>query len=122
MLLMDKITKSLDNGEFVVGVFLDFSKAFDTVNHDILLLKLEYYGIRGSSLEWFKSYLTNRSQFVTFNEEKSSMKNIVCGVPQGSILGPGPILFLIYINYLSNVCSYMMPLFFADDTSLSNFE
>ena len=116
MLLMDKITTSLQTGEFVVGVFLDFSKAFDTVNHEILLQKLNYYGIRGVSLKWFESYLSNRSQFVTYNGEKSSRKNIICGVPQGSILGP--LLFLIYINDLSNVCESMMPLLFADDTNL----
>ena len=118
MILMDKITKSLDDGEFVVGVFLDFSKAFDTVNHHIMLQKLEYYGIRGPVLKWFESYLSSRSQFVTYNGEKSSMKNVICGVPQGSILGP--LLFLIYINDLSNVCEYMMPLLFADDTNLFN--
>ena len=118
LLLMDKVTKSLNNGEFVVGVFLDFSKAFDTVNHGILLQKLEYYGIRGVALKWFESYLSNRSQFVTYNGEKSSKKNIICGVPQGSILGP--LLFLIYINDSSNVCEFMMPLLFADDTNLFN--
>ena len=66
MLLMDKLIKSLENGDFVVGVFLDFSKAFDTVDHDILLRKLSHYGIRGISLSWFKSYLSGRSQFVNY--------------------------------------------------------
>ena len=116
MLLIDKITKSLDKGEFVVGVFLDFSKAFDTVNHEILLKKMEHYGIRGHVLSWFKSYLSSRSQFVTYNGVKSTQKNITCGVPQGSILGP--LLFLLYINDLSKVCESMMPLLFADDTNL----
>ena len=116
MVLVDKITKSLEKGEFVVGVFLDFSKAFDTVNHKILLKKLEYYGIRGTALQWFESYLSERSQFVTYNGEKSSPKKVICGVPQGSILGP--LLFFIYINDLSNVCKSMMPLLFADDTNL----
>ena len=113
---MDKITKSLENGEFVVGVFLDFSRAFDTVNHDILLQKLHHYGIRGSAMKWFQSYLSDRNQYVTYNGTESSKRAIKCGVPQGSILGP--LLFLIYINDLSKVCNYMMPLLFADDTNL----
>ena len=116
MVLVNKITQSLEKGEFVVGVFLDFSKAFDTVNHIILLKKLEHYGIRGTALKWFESYLSDRSQFVTYNGEKSTEKSVICGVPQGSILGP--LLFLIYINDLSNVCKSMMPLLFADDTNL----
>ena len=116
MILMDRITKSLENGEFIIGVFLDFSKAFDTVNHDVLLQKLHHYGIRGSALKWFQSYLSDRQQYVTYNGEESSKKGINCGVPQGSILGP--LLFIIYINDLSNVCQHMMSLLFADDTNL----
>ena len=116
MVLIDKITKALENGEFIIGVFLDFTKAFDTVNHEILSDKLSHYGIRGPALKWFRSYLGGRSQFVTYNGAKSSKKIIKCGVPQGSILGP--LLFLVYINDLSNVCKYMMPLLFADDTNL----
>ena len=99
--LVDKISNALDNGECVLGLFLDFSKAFDTVNHDILLTKLEYLGIRGIPLEWFKSYLADRRQYVIYNDIKSSCKTITCGVPQGSILGP--LLFLLYINDLANV-------------------
>ena len=116
MVLMDEISKSLERGEYVVGVFLDFSKAFDTVNHDILLQKLYHYGIRGMALKWFQSYLSDRYQYVTYNGTESAEQNIKCGVPQGSILGP--LLFLIYINDLANVCEYMMPLLFADDTNL----
>ena len=116
--MYDKISSSIDQRKCSVGVFLDLSKAFDTVNHDILLNKLDYYGIRGLSLDWFKSYLTNRSQFVEFNGASSSSKFISCGVPQGSIVGP--LLFLLYINDLSKVsdlveicCLQMIPTFFV---------
>ena len=116
LILMDKITKSLDNGDKVIGIYLDFSKAFDTVNHDILLQKLYYYGIRGNAYEWCKSYLTDRVQYVTYNGVQSSPKKIQCGVPQGSILGP--LLFLLYINDLPNVFANTMLFLFADDTNL----
>ena len=96
--MIDKITEALDNGDYVTGIFLDFSKAFDMVNHKILLYKLSHYGIRGSAFDWFKSYLSNRSQFVAYNGVASTAKPINCGVPQGSILGP--LLFFMYINYL----------------------
>ena len=69
--LIDKISKALDDGDFVIGVFLDFSKAFDTVDHNILLKKLDIYGIRGLALKWFGSYLSNRMQYVTYNSIKS---------------------------------------------------
>ena len=114
--LVDKISNALDNGECVLGLFLDFSKAFDTVNHDILLTKLEYLGIRGIPLEWFKSYLADRRQYVIYNGIKSSCKTITCGVPQGSILGP--LLFLLYINDLANVSDVIFSLFFADDSNM----
>ena len=114
-MLQDKITKSLDNGEKVIGIYLDFSKAFDIVNHDILLQKLYHYGIRGTAYEWFKSYLTDRIQYATCNGIQSSPKQIKCGVPQGSILGP--LLFFIYINDLPNVCDNTMPFLFADDAN-----
>ena len=96
--------------------FLDFSKAFDTVDHNILLQKLSLYGIRGTALDWFQSYFTNRYQFVTYNGESSERKKVKCGVPQGSILGP--LLFLIYINDLADVCKCSLPILFADDTNL----
>ena len=92
--LVDKISSSLDKCNHTVGIFVDLSKAFDTIDHEILLSKLNRYGIRGTALEWFKNYLTDRKQFVFRDGIKSSVKSIICGVPQGSILGP--ILFLIY--------------------------
>ena len=100
-ILVDKITEALDQDECVVGVFLDFSKAFDTVDHNILLQKMDKYGICDVELQWFKDYLSNRMQYVTYNKYKSSHAKIHCGDPQGSILGP--ILFLLYINDLKSV-------------------
>ena len=116
MVLTDKLIRSLENGEFVVVVYLDFYKAFDTVEHEILLSKLSHYGIRGNCLNWFQSYLSNRKQFVTYNGVSSPVNRITCGVPQGSILGP--LLFLLYINDLGNICSSTTSILFADDTSI----
>ena len=116
IMLVDKISNALSDGDFVLGVFLDFSKAFDTVDHEILFKKLEFYGVRGLALNWFRSYLYRREQFVEYNGATSSRGRIVCGVPQGSILGP--LLFLIYINDLSNVSSKVFSLFFADDSNM----
>ena len=97
------------------AIFLDLAKAFDSVSHDILLRKLEKYGIRGNVLELFKSYLSDRFQFVSLENSSSSLIRILFGVPQGSILGP--LLFLIYINDLPLATNFFIKLF-ADDTFL----
>ena len=94
--LTDRIRQQIDQKKVPFSVFLDLSKAFDTLNHDILLTKLHYYGIKGTSLSWFTSYLENRYQYVEYNGTSSSLKEIETGVPQGSILGP--LLFIIYMN------------------------
>ena len=115
--LTKEIYNSFNNKEFTIGVFVDLRKAFDTVNHDILVKKLEYIGLANTNLKWFKDYLDNRKQSVSFgNNRKSSLQNINCGVPQGSIIGP--LLFLIYVNDLCNVSQSIQPIMFADDTNL----
>ena len=113
--ITEKIKESIDKGKFGCGIFIDLRKAFDTVNHEILLLKLEHYGIRGTMLNWFKSYLCNRKQYV-LNGESSKVKDITCGMPQGSVLGP--LLFLLYINDLPNISKSLNFYLFADDTNI----
>ena len=97
-------------------MFVDFQKAFDTVNHDILLKKLAHYGIRGPINDWFKSYLENRYQFVLILGYNSPCLKLQYGVPQGSVLGP--LLFLLYINDLHKAIKYSTVFHFADDTNL----
>lgn len=114
--LLDILKLDIDKGHVPVGVFLDLSKAFDTIDHNILLNKLKYYGLGAIALKWFQSYLTNRKQYVIVNSEESSLQSLILGVPQGSILGP--LLFLIYMNDI-NTCSQKFKfLCFADDTTI----
>ena len=112
---MNFVSNAFNKKHHVISIFCDLRKAFDTVNSNILFKKLFKLGIRNNELLWFKNYLSDRKQFVSVNGKISSLKNVILGVPQGSILGP--ILFLLYINDLPNA-SFLYALLFADDTTL----
>ena len=118
LLLVNQPYQLFDESKFTLGIFIDLSKAFDTVDHKILTKKLELYGIKGCNLRWFESYLSNRKQFITYGDKQTNIETITCGVPQGSILGP--LLFLIFVNDLHKVTKYLDPIIFADDTNLSD--
>jgi len=113
--IVDKISKNLDNGNTVIGVFLDLSKEFDTINHEILLGKLKNYGVRGVPLSWIRNYLSQRQQTVKIENTSSDVAEITCGIPQGSILGP--LLFILYMNDCANVTDIAELIMFADDTN-----
>ena len=137
--LVDQISKTFNDKNYLPGIFIDLSKAFDNVDHKVLIQKLENYGITGKNLSWFKNYLTNWKQYIQYdsnnnndiknndninnnnkninsNFEKTELLDIICGVPQGSILGP--ILFILCINNLCFVSQFLKPIMFADDTNL----
>ena len=114
--LIDRILNLMDKGEIPITIYMDLSKAFDTLNHEILIHKLRHYGVTGMALNLIKNYLTDRKQFVELGETKSTLTNINTGVPQGSILGP--LLFIIYINDLAAASTIFDPIMYADDTTL----
>ena len=116
--LADRVITSMDHNETPINIYLDLSKAFDTLDHEILLAKLQYYGIHGTPLELLKSYLTNRKQYVEIEDTKSKMLDISTGVPQGSILGP--LLFIIYVNDFALSSDKFKFVMYADDTTLTS--
>ena len=112
----NSILDSLNKRKISLLLLIDFSKAFDMVDHEILLKKLENYGIRGIALDWLKSYLSDRKQFVSVNGTDSTEKLIRYGVPQGSVLGP--LLFIIYINDIPNIAKLAKFILYADDANI----
>ena len=114
----DRIKKEMDAKKIPFSIFLDLSKAFDTLDHSVLLSKLQYHGIRDTALNWFKSYLSNRTQCVDCDGISFSIRVIETGVPQGSVLGP--LLFIIYMNDIYTVSDNLNFILYADDTTLSS--
>ena len=114
--IRSKIINAFENKKIPSCIFLDFAKAFNTVNHKILLDKLYYYGIRGNTINWLKSYLSNKKQCVQIGNELSDPLPIKCGVPQGSVLGP--LFFLLYINDIVKSAKIASLQLFADNTCI----
>ena len=113
--LIRDVTGSFEKGEYTLGVFIDLSKVFNTVNQ-VLIKKLQYYGIDGTAVEWFKSYCSNRKQYISSHDVSKNCLDIICRVLQGSILGP--LLFVIYLSDLFKASNPLMEVIFADDTNL----
>ena len=112
--LVGRVTSALDTGKYVIGVFLDLKKAVDTIDHTILLIKLESCGMKGNILNWFICYLSYRNHYVDYNSKHSERKLIHHGVPQGSILGL--LLFILFVNDFSRSSDLLFSILFADDT------
>ena len=114
--IVSDIHNSFNCNKFVLGVFLDVKKAFDSLDRNILLEKLRYYGISGKEWDWFNSYLCNRRQTTVYNGSSSNMQRVDFGVPQGGSISP--VLFLLYVNDMPNCSSTCKSLLYVDDTSL----
>ena len=115
--LADQIYESFENDSYILGVFIDLSETFDTINHSILLKKLKMYDVNTTNIAWFASYLNGRKQYIKFTESPDTLKkDIKCGVPQGSILGP--LSFLFYVNDIHSSSNVLVPIMFADDPNL----
>ena len=113
---VENISTAIDEKQPSIGVFIDLRKAFDTIDHSLLLQKMEQYGIRGVTHNWLRSYLNNRFQYVNINNTESHLRRVTCGVPQGSVLGPK--LFILYLNDIFTVSNNLKIVTFADDTNL----
>ena len=113
--LISQVLDAFNEKKYTWGIFIDLSKEFDTADHNILLKKLNMYGIKGKNLIWFHSYLTNRKQFIKCRDQNTNLEVLWCGVPQGSKLEPLP--FLIFWNRLKNPTKLLDPIMFADDTN-----
>ena len=113
--LTDRTLKDIDDRDVSLAIFMDLSKAFDTLDHHILLKKLNYYGIEGPALDWFSSYLTGRQQYVELDGVLLSFSQLSTGVPQGSSLGP--LLFLMYMNDIPNATTFFKYVLYTDDTT-----
>ena len=113
---VDHLSKAFDSKQQVDSIYLDLSKAFDSVSHELLIHKMKFYGFSGPLLMWLESYLSCWSQRVVLNGKESSWKPVLSGVPQGSLIGP--LLFILYVNDVSAVISHSTPSIYADDTKL----